>query len=461
MASVDLEEKANFARLSRLLVDKGTEALRDTFDGIHLPACLPAVLNANKTSLLKLKPRVINNSQWDLLYPPSGNPPDSKTFDVTLLTVLFRNICSFPKTGWSVMPVDKDRSTQANIVRIKTYRNEVYAHVTSTRVDNANFESLWQNITQTLVELNVSQNDIDALKISPLAPEEEVYLAILKNWKLREEECIAVEEEILKTLEGIGLSITHLTQVTEENRDGIKHLSALQGKDKKEYPESSKRHLSQVPGDTSPDRKRCRHDDESHLKKLAKFHFMTKISRKVKFFLPETRKWLLKKVDDWFLEDEHESRIFLLKAGPGFGKSVFAAKVCEDFKKKGKLAACHFCDFSDSNLKKPILMLQSLASQMCENVNGFKEKLLDQLKRSLEVRNLKDAFGVYLQTPLEELKVEEPFLVVIDGLDESAAEDKNEIVNLIINYFPDLPSCIKVLVTSRPEISLAALNSHS
>ena len=457
MATVDLQEKANFTRLSRLLVDKGTEALRNTFDGIHPPARLPAVLNANRTSLLKLKTRVINNPQWDLLYPPSGNPPDSKTFDVTLLTVLFRNICGFPKTGWGVMPVDTDRSMQANIVRIKSYRNEVYGHVTSTRVDNVTFESLWQKLTQTLVELNIPQNDVDALKISPLAPEEETYFAILKDWKLQEEQCIALEEEVLKRLEGIGRSITHLAQVTEENRDEIKHLSALQSKDKKEH--LSQRHLLQVPGDTSADTERCRHDDESQIKKLAKFHFMTKISRKVKFFLPETRKWLLKKLDDWFLGDEHESRIFLLKAGPGFGKSVFAAKVCEDFKKKGKLAACHFCDFSDSNLKNPMLMLQSLASQMCENVNGYKEKLLDQLKRSLEVRNLKDAFGVYLQTPLDELKVEEPFLIVIDGLDESEAENKNEIVNLIANYFPELPSCIKVLVTSRPEISLAKLNS--
>ena len=46
---------------------------------------------------------------------------------------------------------------------------------------------------------------------------------------------------------------------------------------------------------------------------------------------------------------------------------------------------------------------------------------------------------------------------MIDGLDESAADDKNDIVNLIGNYFLDLPDCVKVLVTSRPEISLAKL----
>ena len=471
MASADLQEKVNFTRLSRLLVDKGTEALRNTFDGIHPPASLPAVLNANKTSLLRLKPRVINNSQWNLLYPPSGDPPESKTFDVTLLTVLFRNICRFPKTGWSVAPVDTDRSTQANIVRIKSYRNEVYAHVTSTQVDNATFESLWQKISQALVELNIPQNDVDDLKVCPLALEEEILIRVLKDWKLREEEYIAQEEELLKKLEGIGCSLNRLT---ESNEDQIKLLSALQEKDKREHAESPQKRLSQVPGDSSPENKRCKLDDEDHLRKLAKFNFKTKIKRKVEFFMPQTRQWLLKEVNDWFLKKENKSRILVLKAGPGFGKSVFAAKLCEDFKKNGKLAACHFCDFSDSNLRNPMMMLQSLASQMCENIDGFKEKLLDQLKRPHEVSSLKDAFGVYLQNPLDELEnpldeLENPLdelevdererlLIVIDGLDESAADDKNDIVNLIGNYFLDLPDCVKVLVTSRPEISLAKLS---
>ena len=457
MASADLQEKANFTRLSRLLVDKGTEAFRNTFDGIHPPASLSAVLNANKTCLRRLKPRVINNSQWNLLYPPSGNPPDSKTFDVTLLTVLFRNICRFLKTGWSVMPVDTDRSTQANIVRIKSYRNEIYAHVTSTQVDNATFESLWQKISQALIELNIPQNDVDDLKVCPLAPEEEIYIRVLKDWKLREEEYIAQEEELLKKLEGIGCSLNRLT---ESNEDQIKLLSALQEKDKKEHAESPQKRLSQVPGDSSPENKRRKQDDEDHLRKLAKFNFKTKIKRKVEFFMPETRKWLLKEVNDWFLGKKNGSRILVLKAGPGFGKSVFAAKLCADFKKNGKLAACHFCDFSDSNYRNPMMMLQSLASQMCENIHGFKEKLLDQLKRPHKVSSLKDAFGVYLQNPLDELEIDErePLLIVIDGLDESAADDKNDIVNLVADYFPDLPDHIRVLVTSRPEISLAKLN---
>ena len=123
---------------------------------------------------------------------------------------------------------------------------------------------------------------------------------------------------------------------------------------------------------------------------------------------------------------------------------------CEGFTKKKKLAACH------SNLTNPMNIL----SQVCKSIVGFKEKLLDQLKRAHEVRYLKNPFAVYLQNPLDELEINkhERLLLVIDGLDESAADNKNEIVNLIADYFSDLPDYKNNLVTSRSEISLAKLN---
>ena len=183
MASLNLEEKANFTRLSRLLVDKGCEALRMTFDAIHPPANLATDLHANKSVLLKLKPRIVNFAQWDLLFPPSANPPDSKTFDISLLTVLLRNICSLhpPATGWNTMPPNTDNSPAANITRIKLLRNEVYAHVSSTEIDNPTFETLWQQVSKTLVDLKVPVNEIDDLKTCPLSSEEEIYMQKLQE----------------------------------------------------------------------------------------------------------------------------------------------------------------------------------------------------------------------------------------------------------------------------------------
>ena len=182
--TVDLQEKANFTRLSRLLVDNGTEALRNTFDAIHPPSTLPGVLAYNKKILARLRFQYINNYQWNLLYPPSGNP-DSKTFDLKLLFILIRNVCGFfaPKTGWNVMPVDTDKSISANIVRIKMCRKEYYGDATSTRIDNATFESLWENISQALVGLGIPQEDLDELKTSPLEHDEPLRKRARGNFK--------------------------------------------------------------------------------------------------------------------------------------------------------------------------------------------------------------------------------------------------------------------------------------
>ena len=455
MASINLQQKANFTRLCRLLVDKGTEALRTTLDAIHPPANLPVVLNANRKSLLRLRFKVINGHQWDLLFPPSGNPPDSKTFDVTLLTVLLRNICGLPPpaTGWNTMPPVADRSQEANITRIKLFRNQVYAHVSSTLVDDTTFENLWQEISQALVQLKTPQKEIDDLKTGSLSPDEEMYVQRLKEWFSRDEDCkdmlVDLQQHMYKESDTIKTSMQHLTQTTEEIGQGIQQLcqfSSMHAQSERARCDSE---------DSKVDEKHVNNMDVQLLQQLAKHNFKSKIRSKIKSFSPGTRDWLLQKVEYWFTEDE--SRLLLITAGPGFGKSVFAAKVCQQFKEKDKLAACHFCDFSDSNLKDPMMMLQSLASHMSENVPGFRQKLVDRLKRPYKVNHLKDAFQVYLQNPLDELE-EEPRLIVIDGLDESATYSRSDMVKLIADHFANLPKCVKVLVTSRPEISIASLS---
>ena len=185
-----LKEKANFSRVCQLLVDKGGEALRFTFDAIHPPPTLVTALNAEKSVLQGIK--VINSSQLDLLFPTSGAAPDSNDFDITLLAILLRNICGLPKptTGWKATPPTGDTSKSADIVRIRIFRNEVCGHATRAQLDDAKFNTLWQEISQPLTRLGIPQKDIDEIKVAPLSPEEESYIKKLKEWKEREENCL-------------------------------------------------------------------------------------------------------------------------------------------------------------------------------------------------------------------------------------------------------------------------------
>ena len=166
------EEKTNGTRLARLLVDVGTHVLRKVLYSVHPPATLQHVLNNNLRKLQRLKSRrVIFDDQWETIFPPSGDPPDSKTFDITLLHLLLREICHLtaPPTGWHKMPVDGDVSLEANIVRIKCFRNEL-CHSASTGILNGDFEDKWKKISLSLKELQASiyEMKIQDLKNDPI-----------------------------------------------------------------------------------------------------------------------------------------------------------------------------------------------------------------------------------------------------------------------------------------------------
>ena len=128
------KDTTNYARLCRLLVDVGTQALRDTLDVIHAPATLHAVLAANKPALQGLRSRrIINATQWGKLFPLVPTAVSSKTFDITLLMILLRNLGGLPSpiTGWDTLPAATDKSREADIARLKYFRNRVRTRRTS------------------------------------------------------------------------------------------------------------------------------------------------------------------------------------------------------------------------------------------------------------------------------------------------------------------------------------------
>ena len=200
------KETTNYARLCRLLVDFGSQALRDTFDAIHPPARLHTVLGRHPehATLKSLKnKRILNPTQWGKLYPTTLSSVSSAGFDITLLMVLLRNICKLapPSTGWDSLPHLADVSKQANIARLKYYRNTVYGHASQASVDDAAFNNCWQEISNAIVGLvgAVYGADISKLKNGCMDPDtEEHYRQLLKQWKEDEDNI----KEKLQDIEG-------------------------------------------------------------------------------------------------------------------------------------------------------------------------------------------------------------------------------------------------------------------
>ncbi|KAJ7326579.1 hypothetical protein OS493_027533 [Desmophyllum pertusum] len=197
------EEKTNGTRLARLLVDGGTHVLRKFLHSIHPSATLQHVLNNNFAKLQRMKlKRVIFDAQWEKLFPSSGDPPDSKTFDITLLHLLLRAICHLvqPVTGWNNMPADTDDSREANIVRIKCFRNEL-CHSISTGIPNGEFEDKWNKLSHSLEALGLDQLEINRLKTETIDHNTERRVdEELRKWKLDFEPRVQTLEQELQQL---------------------------------------------------------------------------------------------------------------------------------------------------------------------------------------------------------------------------------------------------------------------
>ena len=188
-------ETTNYARLCALLVDVGSQVLRETFDRMRPRGRLDTVLGTPPTSdTLKslLKRKVVNPSQWRSLYPAIKSSVSSEKFDITLLMVLLRNICGLtpPAAGWDALPSPTDVNCEDDLARIKYYRNTVYGHAAQASVDDVNFNDYWMKIRDTLVRLGgaVYEAAIDGVKYDCMDPEmEEHYIEMLKQWKMDED----------------------------------------------------------------------------------------------------------------------------------------------------------------------------------------------------------------------------------------------------------------------------------
>ena len=187
------KQTTNYARLCRLLVDVGSQALRDIFDKIHPPTRLHDMLSSHHVRhslemLYKGKHNILTSTQWGKLYPSCPSPVSSQNFDITLLMVLLRNFSGFkpPATGWNMPPPATNTSTEADIIRLRVFRDEIYDHARKAYVEDHAFNEYWQDIQQTLIRLGGEGYGpfIDKLKIECMDPDIGLhYQELLKQWK--------------------------------------------------------------------------------------------------------------------------------------------------------------------------------------------------------------------------------------------------------------------------------------
>ena len=208
--------KANFQRLTRLLMRGGVVFLRETFDSIYSPANLPLILGTSKVQTL-LRSARLSRVEWNCLYPSPGLYGKSTDFDITLTFRLLRTICNLtpPATGWDSLPSSTDHTLEADLARVKYYRNEVYGHRSTMEISDSEFVDLWREISEALLRIaagisHVKRDEwkeaIEKFLNDPLTPDGDRCVEELSQWykyDLDVKDAVEKLEESLQEVRGL------------------------------------------------------------------------------------------------------------------------------------------------------------------------------------------------------------------------------------------------------------------
>ncbi|KAL3889154.1 hypothetical protein ACJMK2_001508 [Sinanodonta woodiana] len=147
-----VDDTDRFVHIACLLVNVGSKVLRRLllFHTVTPTCTLDQYLANKRIDLDNLrKKRILNKSQMDILFPPSGIT-SLGDYDITLLSALFTNI---------VPNISQQHLDMIHYLRDK--RNEIFAHAPSVAVNLNNYQTFWNDIYTRLEALSKQCNDPD------------------------------------------------------------------------------------------------------------------------------------------------------------------------------------------------------------------------------------------------------------------------------------------------------------
>ena len=446
-------EETNGNKLRRLLINGGTTVLRNTFDYYHPPANLVADLSSKSihSILTKLRRKnILKDSQWDKLFPPpGGGPPNAINFDITLLFLLLRNICGLspPLSGWDKMPPASDTSIEANLARIKYYRNELYGHVATTGIPTPVFDVKWHEVSSVLVSLGLSQSEVDRLKREPcgedyvsaviewMKNDEEIQFQ-LKDLRTKQQQVLQNQQEDHRTLHDTHQIVRKVQQtqieasnLQQEDHRTLQDTHQIVCQVEQTQMETSKLHkedhrtlqnthqmvsrVEQTLQDThqavgnlqqmlqevrttqqelqqqikreaaNAEERGDKAEEDEALRKLAKVDTESVIQYHSGKYQEGTRLRIFEKIKLWLEDLTSENLVMVISGDAGMGKSVISAIVCQTMRRAGRLSGSHFYQHNKARPRNPKIMLQSLAYQLSEFLPQYKRELVKALSRNV------------------------------------------------------------------------------
>jgi len=165
------------------------------------------------------------------------------------------------------------------------------------------------------------------------------------------------------------------------------------------------------------------------------------------------REWLFDRLDIWAAGSD--SRLLLLTGEAGIGKSTLSAQLTTRMDVKG----IHFSSRSNPESCRPESLISALIYQLARQFPAYRE-ILDQIAPPDASMPPEALFRMLVTDPLraceDRLKIESPWIVVIDGLDEATAGAGTAMTDFLVESVERFPPWFRVIATARPDRELLA-----
>ena len=227
--------KRNFQRVARLVFSGGTLLTREVFDQLLPPGNLATLLASMETKFKK--PGSFTKAQQDLMYPGPGVFGISHDFDITLLYRLlkeFGRVVPPAATGWNELPDLTDESFEADLVRIKLFRNKLCHNKGDMELTDEEFKKVWKQISECMVRIAGSishckakqwSQEICRYEVAPLTPEDERNTEELKQWYLSDMQTKESLCDIQEHVRRIGDDIQeHVQRIGDDMQEHVHRI---------------------------------------------------------------------------------------------------------------------------------------------------------------------------------------------------------------------------------------------
>lgn len=164
------------------------------------------------------------------------------------------------------------------------------------------------------------------------------------------------------------------------------------------------------------------------------------------------RKWLYEKIEEW--DKSSSQRLFWIVAGPGFGKSMFAANLQEQY--NARIPAIQFVEWGKPDHSNPCRILKNLAFQLAVRYPEYRTFVLQQpdvINKKLNEKNEDELFDLLFceSTWMKIDGGQENVWVLIDALDEANDEYGNKIAQTLARHMDRMPLWMRFILTSRDD----------